>query len=303
MANRSSVDNLENLKELLKSCIAGDSGSIMHFQDQFGEDIYNFPVKARHVNMDQAADFYCYCFEKNRIFKRLLSFKGLCSLRTYQYCILQSLFNEWVREEDRTIISTVPFDNLDDPGDHQISEPGDDPSDSSKEYYALFGDLNPEEKIYVKLLSYHEFGLEPSDMRMISEIFGKSIVKVMDSFIEIDNKLSERDEQHAERQFKLDEVEVRILNLERKIKNLSHKTENPERNPNQDWVELNKKLEWRRRQKEELIKKYKQIKCQLSYRDIADLLNISLGKVSEKINEIKKKISGLCNESIKADQE
>lgn len=293
MANRSSVENIENLRELLQSCLTGDSESIMHFQDQFGEDIYNFPVKARHVNMDQAADFYCYCFEKNRIFKRLLSFKGLCSLRTYQYCILQSLFNEWIREEDRHTIFTVPFDNLDDPGDHQISEQGDDPSDSIKAYYALFGDLNPEEKIYVKLLSYHEFGLEPSDMRKISEMSGKSIDKVMDSFIEIDKKLAERNEEYAERQSKLDEVDVRIVDLERKIRNLAYKKEDPGGNPNQEWVELNKKLEWRRRQKEELIKKYMKIKCQLSYRDIADLLDLSLGKVSEKINEVKKKISGL----------
>lgn len=290
MANRSSVENIENLRELLQSCLTGDSESIMHFQDQFGEDIYNFPVKARHVNMDQAVDFYCYCFEKNRIFKRLLSFKGLCSLRTYQYCILQSLFNEWIREEDRYTIFTVPFDNLD---DHQISEQGDDPSDSLKAYYALFGDLNPEEKIYVKLLSYHEFGLEPSDMRKISEMSGKSIDKVMDSFIEIDKKLAERNEEYAERQSKLDEVDVRIVDLERKIRNLAYKKEDPGGNPNQEWVELNKKLEWRRRQKEGFIKKYKQIKCQLSYRDIADLLDLSLGKVSEKINEVKKKISGL----------
>jgi len=298
MANRPYLDNLEKLKELLTSCIKGDSESIMAFQDRFGEDIYNFPVKARHVNMDQAADFYCYCFENNRIFKRLLTFKGLCALRTYQFRILNDLFNEWSREEARHGIPTEPFDIVNNyPGVHLM----DSFSVSFNEYNALLEKLTLEEKVYVKFLSYHEFGLDPADLRMISEISRRPFNEIMDSFIVIDKKLAERDEEYAERQNKLDEVEVRILDLERKIKKVTFKKEDPEGNPDQEWTELNSKLEWRRQQKEELLRKYNKVKCQLSYRDIADLLNVSLGKVSEKVNDIKKKITGLSNETIKAD--
>ena len=268
----------------------------MSFQDRFGEDIYNFPVKVRHKNVDQAADFYCYCFEKSRIFKRLLTFKGLCALRTYQFRILNDLYNEWSREETRQAISTEPMDS----GKYFLGvDLLDSFSVSFKEYNTLLEKLTLEEQIYVKLLSYHEFGLDPAGLRLISEVSGRPLNDLMDSFIEIDKKLSDRNEEYAERQVKLDEVEGRILDLERRIRKLAFKNEDPEGNSDSEWVALNEKLEWRRRQKEELIKKFKKVKCQLSYRDIADLLNVSLGKVSEKINEIKTKISGLYNETIK----
>jgi RNA polymerase sigma factor (sigma-70 family) len=296
IANGYSKDNFEKLKGLLSSCINGDSESIMRFQDRFGEDIYNFPVKARHVNMEQAADFYCYCFEKCRIFKRLLTFKGLCALRTYQFRILNDLYNEWSREEAGHIISTEP---LDDHKDFLENDVLDSFTVPLNEYNALLEKLTVEEKSYVKLLSYHEFGLDPAGMRMISEVSGRPLDDLMDSFIDIDQKLTARNEEYAERQIKLDEVEGRILDLERKIRKLAFKNEDPEGNSDPEWVALNERLEWRRRQKEELIKKFKKVKCQLSYRDIADLLNVSLGKVSEKINEIKTKISGLYNETIK----
>jgi hypothetical protein len=289
-------DDLEKLKELLTSCIDGNSDSIMQFQDRFGIDIYNFPVKARHRNMEQAADFYCYCFEKNRIFKRLLTFKGLCALRTYQFRILNDLFNEWSGKETREAIPTDPLNSDQDlPGVELL----DSFSVSFKSYNVLLEKLTTEEQVFVKLLSFHEFGLDPEEKRLISTFSGIPIDQWMDSLIEIEKKLSARNEDFAERQARLDELEGRIIDLERKLRVLAYKDEDPAETLDPEWVALNEKLVWRRRQKEDLIRNLKKVNCQLSYRDIADLLKVSLGKVSEKINQIKTKITGLLNESAK----
>jgi DNA-directed RNA polymerase specialized sigma24 family protein len=287
MTNRPSKDDLEILRELLKACLGGDVVSLKRFQDQFGEDIYNFPIKVRRIDKGKAADFYCYCFEKGRIYKRLLTFEGRCSLRTYQYHILIDLCNEWRREDKGQAFDLEPLANHKELADIDVLI--DDIPWS--EFNAFLKTLDPEDTIYIKLLSYHEFGLKLSDLRAISKISNKPVDHLMDMLIEIDWKLAQRNETYAERLNKLDEIDGRILDLERKIKHRIQGQEEFDSARDTELIEWQEKLQWRRRQQEQMLAGYKRVKCEVSYRDIAALLNLSLGKVSERINQIKKRIS------------
>ena len=47
------INDIEALRGLLYSCMEGDSEAIMLFQEIFGEDIYNFPVKVRGSEIDK----------------------------------------------------------------------------------------------------------------------------------------------------------------------------------------------------------------------------------------------------------
>lgn len=160
------IYDIGELKKLFKSCIGGDSTSIMYFQELLGEDIYNFPVKVRREDKDKAADFYCYCFEKGRIFKRLLTYKGACKLRTFQYYVLNDLYNEWKRAES---LHNLPMSSLNKPVN---PDSGEEMIDFVKNYdpsYSMIFDIesislsffknllmqmSEEERIYIKLLTY-----------------------------------------------------------------------------------------------------------------------------------------------------
>lgn len=276
-------EDLEQLKELLQSCLNANRDALLRFQEQFGEDIYNFPLKVKRMAEDLAGDFYCFCFENRRIFKRLLIFQGICSLRTYQYRILNDLFNEWYREGKKLELPTEPLDD-----EENIQSPDQPiPSSQSENLKSLL--TSPTRKtIYIKLLSFHEFGLAPADIRLIADISGRSIEKTMDILIEMESKLAVRDEEYGRRLDRLDILEGRILELERKIYRRKAELGGNALGHDPEYLELNKKLLWRRNQKEKLLADTKKVQCRLTYRDIAHLLNVSLGQVSEKINEMKK---------------
>ena len=60
-----------DLREFLNVCAAGDTDARQCFQETYGEDIYNFPVKIYGTPIEEAGDFYLYVFDKDRIFIRL----------------------------------------------------------------------------------------------------------------------------------------------------------------------------------------------------------------------------------------
>src|SRR4029434_6757933 len=66
----------DDVHELVRCCAAGDGAARRAFQDRFGEDVYNFPVKIYGVSAERAADFYVYVFEADRIFTRMRTFEG-----------------------------------------------------------------------------------------------------------------------------------------------------------------------------------------------------------------------------------
>lgn len=294
-------NDIEALRRLLHLCIDGDSEAIMQFQESFGEDIYNFPVKARRIDMDKAADFYCYCFEKGRVFKRLLTFKGRCSLRTYQYYILNDLYNEWKRREK---LHALPTESLNAPvNPDSDTEMVDFLEDHDSSCTALFDNesislnifdkaliqLSDEERIYIRLLTYHESGLDVSDLRVISRISEKPLNEVIDSLNELDKRLAEKDEDYAGRLAKLDEIEVKILNIEKQLRVFRREGHEKNGNFNNEINELEGKLQWRHTQKNKLLRLYKRANVSLSYRDIAALLSVSVGTVSAKATNAKER--------------
>lgn len=67
---------ITDIFELIRACAAGDIAARRQFQDEYGENIYYFPVKLHGLPLEKAADFYDYVFENDRIFNRLRTFAG-----------------------------------------------------------------------------------------------------------------------------------------------------------------------------------------------------------------------------------
>ena len=92
--------SVDDARAFVRACADGDGDARRAFQDRFASDIYNFPTKIYGVPADQAADYYLYVFEGDRIFARLASFEGrnAIQLRTFlAYYVLKGLFLDWQR--------------------------------------------------------------------------------------------------------------------------------------------------------------------------------------------------------------
>src|SRR5262245_39008555 len=161
-----------NMLELLQACAAGEGEARRRFQDEYGEDIYNFPVKIYGLPLEEAGDFYVYAFEHDRIFSRVRTFAGRHSIqfRTFlSYYVLKHLFLEWrrTRKELETVSLQAPAgsstedervleDLLPDTTALEIEEVGaTEPSPTAE----VWSSLSPEERLDLKLLSLLECDL------------------------------------------------------------------------------------------------------------------------------------------------
>src|SRR5262249_43849130 len=125
----------DDIRDLVRACAAADTAARRTFQERYGEDIYNLPVKIYGVPTERAVDFYVYVFERDRIFTRMRTFEGRNGIqfRTFlAYYALRSLFLEWQRgnrELDTVSLSDHrPGTDEGDSGPGSASEaPGDPP--------------------------------------------------------------------------------------------------------------------------------------------------------------------------------
>src|SRR5215510_14760020 len=92
--------SISDIFALIRACAAGDASARKRFQDEYGTDIYYFPVKLHGLPLEKAGDFYVYVFDNDRIFTRLLTFEGRKKIqfRTFlSFFVLKSLFFDWLR--------------------------------------------------------------------------------------------------------------------------------------------------------------------------------------------------------------
>jgi hypothetical protein len=70
-----------DIHAFLLACANGDHEARLHFQEEYGEDIYHFPIKIYRLPEEEAGDFYLYVFENERIFTRVRTFEGRHSIQ------------------------------------------------------------------------------------------------------------------------------------------------------------------------------------------------------------------------------
>lgn len=296
-------EKLENIdfgffKSLLSSCIEGDLNSISMFQDIFGQDIYNFPIKVGRIEVERAADFYCYCFDKGRIFKRMMTHKGRCSIKTYQYLVLKDLFHEWSRTlsvDDNLVFS------LDEPLDEDsgakfidfIQDKAFDPEtllvedESYKRFNETLNKIPYPERIYLKIQLFIEIELTPEDIRIISIVSKRDIRDVLASLSNLEHSLIVKNEKLHEKEDGISKISSKIYSFERKIYAMRAL------NKYEEAEEIERKLLKRRLQKARSLPQHSPNYSAVSYRDIAEILKVSVGTVSKNVNRAKALLKNL----------
>ncbi|MBM4139868.1 MAG: hypothetical protein FJ242_00010 [Nitrospira sp.] len=285
----------EQFKELLHQCLDGKEYALEEFQNTFGEDIYNFPMKVHRLEKEMAAEFYCYCFDKGRIFKRLKTFEGRCNLRTYQYLVLRDLFTEWFRTLDFTKNFTA---SLNDPIDHDdetekgvfVKSDESSPEEtlltiqSMEKFETTLGKIPQNERIYLKLLLFAEMDFEPEDIRTIAKISKRSFRDVLYSLAQLEQSLIQKSEKYALNEENLYKVSSKIFFHQNEISGI---TESSNRENKEMIQRIEGKIKKRLLQRKRYISKKLGGQATVSYRDIAGILGVSLGTIAANLNKAK----------------
>ncbi len=302
-----------DLKEMVNSCLAGDRDARIRFQDLFGDFIYNYPTKAFHLSSDNAADFYIYVFENDRVFKRLKGFEGRnnAQFKTYLgYYVLRDLFFEWQRgqkvpdtislesavtEGGASIERTTFNDLLSDHDDNK--ERSMDSHEGVRAFKDVFANLDPEKRLVLKLLHLPDFDLDPDEIRLLCKKSGRSYKEIINIVEEVRNGLRRKDEQFESIQNQLDSIFGWILLYQKELVKIGEALQSASEGStkhndlDRQKEELERKLQWRYRQRKEVLEKAGTLRITTPYKDIARFLNVPLGTVCSLVSRIRGEVS------------
>ena len=278
--------------ELVKRCLDGCETSRELFQKRFGAIIYSYYRNLLKGN-GMEGDVYLYTFERDRVFKRLKSFRGQnISFQNYlKYYVLKSLFCEWLRSTENNEGDTCEFK---DEVNYQ-REP--DPSSSAQLHTIIDqSSLSEKEVLVIKLLYLYECDLQAKDIRLLAQISGRPISEIVKNINEIWQKLYIKNQRKNEYMEQLGNTYFHILRYQQKIASLRHEMkeaavncQDASRKAIQDEIyELERKLAWRYEQQSKIITKYQRHIVKTEYRDLAFLLNWPLGTVCTQISRARK---------------
>jgi RNA polymerase sigma factor (sigma-70 family) len=303
----------DDVHDLVRACASANAAARRVFQERYGQDIYNFPVKIYGVAPERAVDFYVYVFERDRIFTRMRTFEGRNGIqfRTFlAYYVLRSLFVEWQRghrELDTVSLSDHHLAGVDPPAD-EVTEHGDaddapESSAANEVVATVWGSLSPEEQLDLKLLSLLEYQLTSEDLRLLSRVSGRSLQDTMALLAEVEAVLRERDVKLAKLGDELDSVWGWIVLRQRELQETNERLRllgsNHQSAAARRLVarrqELEHTLAKRARQRAGLLEEIRGFKMTTPYKDIARLLNSTVGTVCSRIFRLRQRLEQRWN--------
>jgi RNA polymerase sigma factor (sigma-70 family) len=303
----------DDVHDLVRACASANAEARRAFQERYGQDIYNFPVKIYGVAAERAVDFYVYVFERDRIFTRIRTFEGRNGIqfRTFlAYYVLRSLFVEWQRghrELDTVSLSDHHLAGVGPTAD-EVIEHGDadeaPESPATNEVVAtVWGSLSPEEQLDLKLLSLLEYQLTSEDVRLLSRVSGRSLQDTMALLAEVEAGLRERDVKLGKLRDELDSVWGWILLRQRELQEMNERLRllgsNHQSAAARRLVarrqELEHTLAKRARQRAGLLEEIRGFKMTTPYKDIARLLNSTVGTVCSRIFRLRQRLEQRWN--------
>lgn len=280
----------ENDRRLLDRCLAGDAAAIHEFQVQFGELIYGYPQRVYGVSTERAGDFYLFALEDGRVFRRAQSFAGRTMLRSYLAgFVLDHLMLEWKRGQERT--ESVWLEYLDElPAAPQL-----DSVDSERVYLPeLLAGLDPPKTVLLKLLYIEDWELSAAEVRYLCSSSGRSVRQIVTAVEKLREAVREREAAMHRAATAADGVHSWIQLYERRLRRIEAELQT---SPTEalrlraEKFDLERKLDWRRRQRAAVLARAQRRKVTAPYKSIAEILNTSIGNVSSQILRLRQELA------------
>jgi RNA polymerase sigma factor (sigma-70 family) len=302
---------ITDILDLIRGCVDGDPHARRRFQTEYGEVIYSFPMKKFARPQAEAADFYVYVFDNDRIFSRIRHFKEQTydQFRIFLWgLVLRHLFFEWQRtlgkEVDEISLHT-PLGGSEEKGQRTLEdilsapipvEPGSREVLQKDIALDVWHSLTSEERLDVKLLHLLEYDLEPEDVGLLAKVAGRSIRETLVLLAEVQEALRHKDEKFSQLQDALDSVwgwirlrQKELQETNEKIRSCMAVGRNYEQFLSQK-EELERSLKKRYEQRDQIIKKYQTSTLTTPYKDIARLLNTTVGTVCSRMSRLRARL-------------
>jgi hypothetical protein len=162
----------------------------------------------------------------------------------------------------------------------------------------IWESLTPEERLDLKLLSLLECDLGPEDVALLAQTAGRSIIDTLTLLAEVQDRLKRKDEKLSRLRDELDSVWGWILVRQKERQEIHEKILLIETHGNMAGKakllarreEREQALAKRYQQKERIAEEIRTYKVTTPYRDIARLLNSTVGTVCSRIFRLRERL-------------
>lgn len=279
-------------RDLIDRCLAATPDAINEFQERYGPLIYSYPMRAYRMPPEAAGDFYVFAFENGRIFRRTQTFAGRTSLRSYLAgFVLDNLVLEWKRGMHE--IETVPIDSLDGLAVDADAAPR-APEASLDD---IFAGIDASKAVLLKLLFIEDCELQPTDLRRLVEISGRRLPELLAALDQLRERVREREGRQKHEEDALDGVQAWIALYERRLRQVADELAHAPAGTvavaqlRAEHTELERKVRRRQQQRTALVARTQRRKVTAPYKDIAALLNTTVGNVASQISRARKELA------------
>lgn len=276
------------------------------FQQQYGELIYGYPMRVYGTPAEEAAGFYVYAFENERLFRRLRTFKGLAPLRAYLLAyVLDHLVVDWKRAEHE--VETVSIETMSElaetaPPCHQSE--GDGAAERAAEHRRLaqaLGAMAPSKAVVLKLLYIEDYELTPADIQYVAKMSERRVREVVAEIERLRTVVREREASLKQIEDNLDAVQAWIQLYERRLHRINQELQElPHLNGAlpaaaerlaAEQSELQRKIRRRHEQRRTLLERAQRRKLTAPYKELAALLNTSGGNLASLIARARRELA------------
>ena len=303
-----SLSDAQAVRKLIHRCLGGDGEAAREFQEAYGELIYGYPIRVYRVPADEAGDFYVFAFHEGRIFRRLRTFEGRAPFRAYLLgFVLDDLVLEWKRAERR--IDTVSIEDIGELPDREQSEvevmnAGNGTGRHQANIEQLLASLEPSKTVIFKLLHAEDCELTPDELRYLASVSGRTLPDVINAVDHLRATIRDREAALRGIEDNLDSVQAWIQLYQRRLRRIAEDIGSVQNHSKAaeklraERVELERKIERRGKQRDKLVGQAKRRKVTAPYKDIAAVLNTTVGNVGSQIARLREELSAVAGETL-----
>jgi DNA-directed RNA polymerase specialized sigma24 family protein len=283
----------QEARDLIDRCLAAVPEAIDEFQQRYGPLIYSYPMRVYRMPAEDAGDFYVFALEKGRIFRRTQTYAGRTSLRSYLAgFVLDNLVLEWKRGMHE--VDTVSIDGLEELPDLRSATADAAAQPSLAE---ILAGVEASKAVLLKLLFIEDCDLQTVDLRRLSEMSGRRLPDLLAAIDQLRERVREREVRQKHEEDALDGVQAWIALYERRLRQTADElmhlppSSAVAARVRAERAELERKVRRRQQQRATLIARTQRRKVTAPYKDIAALLNTTVGNVASLISRARKELA------------
>ena len=283
-------------RALIARCLSGEPDAAREFQQHYGELIYSYPIRVYRTPPEDAGDFYVFAFERGRIFRRIRTFEGRTSLHAYlSGFVLDNLVLEWKRGERE--IETVSIEALGELPETGLTSLSDAHLAGQPSLTDMLARVEGSKAVLMKLLYIEDCDLTVPDIRHIAKISRRRVADVLACVDRLRSTVRDREARLKRAEDALDSVHAWIQLYQRRLRRIIDDLSSlPPASTaaarlREDRGELERKVQRRHQQRTALLARAQRRKVTAPYKDIAALLNTTVGNVASQILRVRRELA------------